>query len=635
MISVKGSGGSRGVTFNQLSEQWNVQPFKGYMGQKILYFNDKIYVTVNSKGLYQYDLNGNLLNSYDVNGSLNSTVQMYLCEFRTSDTQFKNRIAVGTSTGQIHFVDEGVLEERKRFNAGDPLTDLVFYTQNYVSLVQEDSRVKTYNITKNTQTWANNPSMEVPVSICYNSGKTQLFVAVPNGSLYVLDAETGEQIGQTTTMGIPVIKEIKLDSENNVYVIRQNKQLEKWKPPTASDGKYTKEKAVQLTNVPNAVFVDDEDNIYVGGMGGYFSKYDKDLNNVYTYTFPETGVVYDITTGTENDVYVLKADKLYKFYEIAGALYIAPDKKTKYDVYEIGTVREQLLTGKPLEIWEYTGSDYAESIAFASDGNVYAGVDNSVIRFNSTTGTYTNLVNVGQHIYAIAVDEDSNIFVGVDAQIQKISSEGAQLWSAEGMGACYSVAVDKNGYSYAGGYNHILLKYTPDGDQVWETDTDYMVRGIAVDDNGYVYTCTSNNIRVHSLSGSQLSNFGVGGNTPYCVTLGDGYVYAGCTSGLVYKIINTYDYNPGAAADYFQSASDTVRSVAVDEEGYIYTSHSSQNITKNTPEGRTVWKYTSNTEHKIFIDIDSVGGIYAAFEPGNVKKFNDTTLIVKKAAFYI
>ena len=140
-----------------------------------------------------------------------------------------------------------------------------------------------------------------------------------------------------------------------------------------------------------------------------------------------------------------------------------------------------------------------------------------------------------------------------------------------------SVAVDNKGYIYTTGRDKMVHKIDPEGNLVWKyTDYTNVVLSVFIDNQGYIYSASN---RIHKIDseGNLVWEYGNG---------------------------NFYFYN----------------SVAVNNEGYIYSGGTDNTVHKIDSEGNLVWKYTGHKNVVLSVSIDNQGYIYSCGRDKTVHK---------------
>lgn len=193
-------------------------------------------------------------------------------------------------------------------------------------------------------------------------------------------------------------------------------------------------------------------------------------------------------------------------------------------------------------------------------------------------------------IYAIAQDNNSGFIYagGNDSNVWKISPEGQKIWSFYYFDSVSSIVVDDEGFIYVGGDRDSVVKLSPDGEEVWE-----FKRGKQFED-------------IISIA---LDKYG----SPF-IAYSDRIIIELNSNGTIIKEYTGYD------SGFY--------SVAVDDNGYIYTSDRDYKVIKTSPFGEKKWEYIHDTffnsielNYEIFIR-DPAAFIYAASSYGEVIKIN-------------
>jgi uncharacterized delta-60 repeat protein len=290
-------------------------------------------------------------------------------------------------------------------------------------------------------------------------------------------------------------------------------------------------------DIPKAIAVDSNDNIYVTGVGGHnvdsnangdylTIKYSSDSNQpvwIARYNGPsdDTDVAQAIAVDSNDNIYVTGYS-----YVPSGADYL--------------TIKYSPDSNLPVWVARYNGpgdrEDRAYAVATDSNDNIYVtgysnkgsgtNYDYATVKYSPDSNLpvwvarYSGPGNNPDRAWAIAVDSNDNIYVtgdstgsgtGLDYATVKYSPSSNQpIWAARyngpdnGDDLGYVLAVDSNDNIYVTGYStgsatdrdYVTIKYAPDSEQpVWvaryngpgnSADQPYH-SALAVDSNDNIY----------------------------------------------------------------------------------------------------------------------------------------------------
>lgn len=256
---------------------------------------------------------------------------------------------------------------------------------------------------------------------------------------------------------------------------------------------------------------------------------------------------------------------------------------------------------------------------------VYTGHSDGVVYKTSESGgaVWASALHTGI-AHAVATDGAGNVYsAGADDTVRKRDAAGAQVWSFTGhTGDVRDVAVDGSGHVYSASTDGTVRKISPEGVQVWSTAIGSIVYSVAVDRDGFVY-CGSADTNVYKLdkNGNEVWVFTECEDLVYALAVDlDGFVYIAshldsfirkitAQGALVWKVGYA-----GAAALY---------SVVVDDAGFVYH-NSGDDTRKLTPEGVEVWEAAGNTNTVYAVAVDPEGYVYSTNSSGRIYKFAPT-----------
>jgi uncharacterized delta-60 repeat protein len=281
-------------------------------------------------------------------------------------------------------------------------------------------------------------------------------------------------------------------------------------------------------NVPQAVAVDRNGNMFVGGSSRGQSSGDDYLLIKYSveglplWTNRYNGFGH----GASDSAQAIAVDG-------SGDVLVTGGIRNDQSSSLYATIK---YSGAGVLLWTniyYNGSSYpndvAQAIAVDGSGNVFvtgyskeiclscADIDYATIKYSASgVGLWTNRYDVGNddQAHAIAVDGSGNVFVtgysyGLNSYFDyatiKYSSVGVPLWTnryngfGNGYDKAQALAVDRNGnvivtgFSDEGSYNYVTIKYSGAGIPLWTNryngpgNSDDQPQAVAVDSSGNVF----------------------------------------------------------------------------------------------------------------------------------------------------
>ena len=217
-------------------------------------------------------------------------------------------------------------------------------------------------------------------------------------------------------------------------------------------------------------------------------------------------------------------------------------------------------------------------------GYLYSATANisALRRVDNETGDllWTADEDIPSWVVAVAVDRDGNAIVstggGEDAVLRKYDPDGNELWTYTGHDDnVREVAIDGAGYIYASsddGTVHKLEDLGDDVENVWISDDHgTWVRAMAVSPDGIVFTGTrsgtSGSLYMLDENGQIEDEFNLGSYTYGLALSRDGYLYSASADNNLRRL----DVSDGLSATGLYAHEATVRGVAVDPHGYVYT----------------------------------------------------------------
>ena len=99
----------------------------------------------------------------------------------------------------------------------------------------------------------------------------------------------------------------------------------------------------------------------------------------------------------------------------------------------------------------------------------------------------------------------------------------------------------------------------------------------------------------------------------------DGYVYSASSDNTIKKINSN-----GNEVWSFDGHSDNVRSVAVDSDGYVYSASDDNTVKKIDNSGNEVWSFNAHSDDVKGVAVDNDGYVYSASDDNTVKKIDNS-----------
>lgn len=304
------------------------------------------------------------------------------------------------------------------------------------------------------------------------------------------------------------------------------------------------------------------------------------------------------------------------------------------------------------------------------DPNIYLGYEggNNIEKLNSS-GSNVWTYSEGSVVKNISVDNEGYIYsITSDGQIEKIDNNGNGVWSLGAFAySGWDIEVDKDGLIYATGssrewfsfastyqYDSKVKIISSSGDIVTSktliasgsTNSEVEIKGLAVDANGYVYVGGISSVMKLDNNLNSQWEYTNHSNTVTDVAVDiDGYVYSTSLDQTVHKINSS-----GSNNWIYYGFEGDVRNVAVDINGYVYAvgthdygQFTTQAVAKINSSKDLVWKEGGSIDIGIptLVEVDKDGCVYVAgynsgqyFDYPYVYKFNsDSSVIWKNTSF--
>ncbi len=383
-----------------------------------------VWIGTNGAGLHRYDGMEYISYKHELKDSLSLSSSMIFCSYMDK----KNRLWVGTENG-LNLYDR----EQDQFNRiclngnnkGDCNSDIS------VSSITED-----------------------------NEGN--LFVGVFEKGLFRLDMKTlvahhVPNVGSSASSGILNINSLKVDKKGNIYA-GTNIGLKRYNPVSKSLEPYefqSKNKLITINEPIQSLYIDKENNIWIGGLAAGLFKIDNvDGNNAIVSHFPITSKrilslleIPDgtILCGTENDG-LIHLDKL-------GALI----KKYTFDKTNKNSIRSNSIWSLYLDKNERIWMGY-----YNSGIGVY---DKLYDKFNNIESLPNNVNSLEvSSVTAIAQDQSGKLWMGMDgggidiydpkANTFTHINENSKLYSGLSARDIQTVFIDSKQNIWAGSWNN-------------------------------------------------------------------------------------------------------------------------------------------------------------------------------------
>ncbi len=369
-----------------------------------------------------------------------------------------------------------------------------------------------------------------------------------------------------------------------------------------------------------AVAVDADGLVYSGSDGGTVRKIDADGNQLWSFT-GHTDAIRAVAVDSSGQVYSAAKDD---------------------------TLRKLDSDGN--QVWSFTGhAGDVRGVAVDADGFVYSGSsDNTVRKLDPDGNQVWSFTGHTDELRAVAVDLDGYVYsAALDGTVRKIGEDGAgdpfEVWSfTHDSDTFRSVAVDPGAFSTVG---HVAppVPSTPENltvtdtsawsvDLAWDPADDavaYRVRWREQGASTWTQTTlifdTSTTIdglgpdatyefevRAENLSGT--SNWSA---TVTATTL-ETLVYTGGADSTSRSLASS----DGQQAASFTAHTGTVRAVAVDADGYVYTGADDTTVRKRDRNGTQIWSFSGHTGMIQDIAVDADGYVYTASNDRSVRKLD-------------
>jgi hypothetical protein len=272
-----------------------------------------------------------------------------------------------------------------------------------------------------------------------------------------------------------------------------------------------------------------------------------------------------------------------------------------YKIYKISP------TGEVTVFYTTALSSAIKSVATDINGNVYATVNTSLIKFNplgEIQWTYT-MPSAGT---GVAVDKDGNVYASQGYQVTKVNSSGVFQWNhtlGTSTRFAKSVAVDKNGTVYGGDDMGQTYSITPAGVRNWnasakQSTISSSIASIVTDANVNIFSHDMNDGEIYKYTeaGVKALFYDLALGTTYNTVHGKiaidkaGNVYSAPSAGTFIKKISPagtllWSFNTDATST---TTGKIPISISVDKDGYVYTGNwADGTFTKVTSDGVLLW----------------------------------------------